>query len=128
MNQSDTTLWRIERDPSLRTTILGLSVLSEAPEWGQLRERIAAVSEEIPRLRQRVVEPPLGLGPPRWVPEADFDLNSHLRRVVAPEPGDLRQRGVPLHDGDGEDVGGVGEERQQGGADEERPPCRRRPG
>lgn len=90
MNQSDTTMWRIERDPCLRTTIVGLAILSKAPDWKRLRARIEEVSYEIPRLRQRVVEPPLGLGTPRWVDDEQFDLDYHLRHVVAPPPGDLQ--------------------------------------
>ena len=34
----------------------------------------------IPRLRQRVLSPPLRIGPPRWVVESTFDLDFHLRR------------------------------------------------
>ncbi|MGD9704470.1 MAG: wax ester/triacylglycerol synthase domain-containing protein [Acidimicrobiia bacterium] len=90
MNQSDTTLWRIERDPELRTTILGMSLFDRTPDWTQLRERIEAVTWEIPRLRQKVAAAPFGIGPPRWVPDPAFDLDYHLRRIVAPEPGDLQ--------------------------------------
>ena len=90
MNQSDTTLWRIERDPSLRTTIVGIAILSEAPDWERLRTRIEDISWEIPRLRQKVAEPALGLGTPRWVQDPGFDIGYHLRRMVAPPPGDLQ--------------------------------------
>lgn len=90
MNQSDTTMWRIERDPSLRTTIVGLSILSRAPEWQRLRARIDEITWEIPRLRQKVVSPRFGLGTPRWVEDTGFDLDYHLRRVVAPAPGTLQ--------------------------------------
>jgi WS/DGAT/MGAT family acyltransferase len=90
MNQSDTTMWRIERDPSLRTTIVGLTILSTAPDWERLRTRIDDVSREIPRLRQKVVQPAFGLGTPRWVEDPGFDLDYHLRRLVAPPPGDLQ--------------------------------------
>jgi WS/DGAT/MGAT family acyltransferase len=87
MNPSDTTLWRIERDPALRTTIVGLSMLDQAPDWDRLRAVIADASVKIPRLRQRVVEPVMG--PPRWVTDPGFDLDYHLRRIQAPAPGDL---------------------------------------
>ncbi len=90
MNQSDATLWRIERDPSLRTTIVAIAILGSAPDWDRLRGRIEQVSWDIPRLRQRVVSPALGIGTPRWVEVEDFDLDYHLRRVVAPAPGDLQ--------------------------------------
>ena len=90
MNQSDTTLWRIERDPSLRTTIVGIAILSEAPDWERLRTRIEDISWEIPRLRQKVAEPTLGLGTPRWVQDPGFDIGYHFRRMVAPPPGNLQ--------------------------------------
>jgi len=90
MNQSDTTMWRIERDPSLRTTIVGLAILSKAPDWDRLRTRIEEVTWEIPRLRQKVMSPAFGLGTPRWVEDTGFDLDFHLRRIVAPEPGTLQ--------------------------------------
>ncbi len=90
MNQSDTTLWRIERDPSLRTTIVGLAILSKAPDWDRLRTRIDEVTWEIPRLRQKVVSPAFGIGTPRWVEDTGFDLDFHLRRIVAPSPGTLQ--------------------------------------
>ena len=90
MNQSDATMWRIERDPSLRTTIVGLAILSESPQWERLRTRIEEITWEIPRLRQKVMTPAFGIGTPRWVQDEDFDLDYHLRRVVAPEPGDLQ--------------------------------------
>ena len=90
MNQSDATLWRVERDPSLRTTIVGIAILSEVPEWARLRARIEELTWEIPRLRQKVVNPVLGIGTPRWVEVDEFDLDFHLRRMVAPAPGSLQ--------------------------------------
>ncbi len=90
LGPSDTTMWRIERDPALRTTIVGITVLERAPEWADLRRRLAEVTIDIPRLRQRVADGPFGLGPPRWVPDRSFDLDLHLRRVRAPAPGDLQ--------------------------------------
>lgn len=90
MNQSDTTLWRVERDPSLRTTIVGLTILHTVPDWTRLRTRIEEVSWEIPRLRQKVMQPAFGLGTPRWVEDRGFDLDYHLRRMVSPAPGDMQ--------------------------------------
>lgn len=88
-NDSDTVLWNIERDPSLRTTIVAVAVLDRAPDWERLRTRILETADTVPRLRQRVVEAPFGMGPPRWVHDDRFDLDYHLRRVVVPPPGDL---------------------------------------
>ena len=44
----------------------------------------------MPRLRQRV-KPALGLQPPVWVDDHDFDLSYHLRRLALAPPGDERQ-------------------------------------
>jgi diacylglycerol O-acyltransferase len=40
------------------------------------------------RFRQRVSEPILPVGPPRWEFDPDFELANHLERVHLPEPGD----------------------------------------
>ncbi len=82
-------MWRIERDPALRTTIVGVTVLDVVPDWHLLRARLLAVADEIPRLRQFVVEPPLGLGSPRWARDPHFDVDLHLRRVVVDGEADM---------------------------------------
>ncbi len=45
----------------------------------------------LPRLRQRLLYPPLGLGTPFWVDHPDFDIHQHLRRVALPGPGSEAQ-------------------------------------
>jgi WS/DGAT/MGAT family acyltransferase len=45
----------------------------------------------VPRMRQRVVEPALGIGTPRWVTVPELDLDAHVRRVRLPAPGSMRQ-------------------------------------
>jgi diacylglycerol O-acyltransferase / wax synthase len=89
MNPTDATLWEIERDPQLRTTIVGLGVLDRAPEWDVVRTVMGQALTRLPRLRQRVVEQRFGVGPPRWV-DTEVDLAFHLRRIAAPAPADLR--------------------------------------
>lgn len=89
LNASDAVLWTIERDPSLRTTIVAIAVLDRAPDWERLRRRLVEASVVAPRFRQRVVEPPMRLGPPRWEIDEGFDIDYHLRRIRAPEPGGL---------------------------------------
>jgi len=41
----------------------------------------------LPRLRQRLVFPPLKLGTPYWVDHPDFDIAAHVRRETLPSPG-----------------------------------------
>jgi diacylglycerol O-acyltransferase len=90
MNESDAILWSIERDPALRTTIVAVAILDRAPDLARLRDTLTVATHEVPRLRQRVVEPAVRLGTPSWVDDDRFDLEYHLRRVGAPAPGDLR--------------------------------------
>jgi diacylglycerol O-acyltransferase len=52
-----------------------------------VRERIAERIHLVPRLRQRLEEPPLGLANPVWVDDTSFDLDWHVRQASLPEPG-----------------------------------------
>lgn len=90
MNDSDEVLWTIERDPALRTTITAIAVLDRPPDMDRLRRKLRAGARLVPRLHQRVVEPPMRLGPPRWVSIGEPDLGYHLRHVIAPPPATLR--------------------------------------
>lgn len=89
MSDADALLWNIEKDPALRSTITALAVLDRAPDWDRLVDKVDRATRLIPTLRQRVVVPPLRVGPPRWTFDAHFDLDYHLRRVRAPAPGTM---------------------------------------
>ena len=65
-------------------------MLDRSPDWQRLRDLMDEACHRVPRLRQKVVATPMRLGPPRWQFDEQFDLDFHLRRVVAPAPGDLR--------------------------------------
>ena len=45
----------------------------------------------LPRLRQRLAYPPLGLGRPFWVDHPEFDIHEHVRRAKVPAPGGEEQ-------------------------------------
>lgn len=82
-------MWRADGgDPRTRSTGVLLEVLGETPDWYRLRRHIAGSCAHIPRLRSRIVEPPLPLVTPRWVPDTDFDLDYHLLHVRLPGEGD----------------------------------------
>ena len=51
---------------------------------GAIGQRIRTV----PRLRQRLIRPPFGAGPPIWVDDRDFDIGHHVTTVMCPAPGD----------------------------------------
>lgn len=50
-----------------------------------VRERLV---DRYSPFRQRIVEPPLGLGLPRWEDDPEFDLNRHIHHLALPAPGD----------------------------------------
>jgi WS/DGAT/MGAT family acyltransferase len=56
-----------------------------------VRQELAGRLHLIPRLRQRVLSPPVGQGPPLWVDDPGFDLANHVRTVQVPAPGGQRE-------------------------------------
>ncbi len=81
MGDADALLWNIERDPHLRSPIVAMLVLDKAPPWKRVLERLDRGTRLIPRMRQRVVEPAVRVGPPAWSADPNFDLEYHVRRV-----------------------------------------------
>jgi diacylglycerol O-acyltransferase / wax synthase len=91
MSGTDTLLWTIGRDPLLRTTIIAVLVLDQAPGWEEVQKRVCALTHVQPRFRSRAQPASsLGWGRPTWVEDSGFDLDIHLRRMVAPSPATLR--------------------------------------
>jgi diacylglycerol O-acyltransferase / wax synthase len=58
-----------------------------APSEDDFLAHIRSRVHHLPRLRQRLLYPPLGLGTPFWVDCPEFDIHRHLRRVTLPAPG-----------------------------------------
>jgi WS/DGAT/MGAT family acyltransferase len=77
-----------ERGP-VSMAVAGVLVFDGGP--GVRRDAIAArIADRIhlvPRLRQRLEAPPLGLANPVWVDDHDFDIDWHVRDATLPEPG-----------------------------------------
>lgn len=46
---------------------------------------------QLPKLRQRVIELPVGLGRPVWADDPDFDVADHVRATTLPWPGSEAQ-------------------------------------
>jgi diacylglycerol O-acyltransferase / wax synthase len=86
MGASDAFAWYMERDPTLRSTVVAVVWLDRAPDWEVLTGRVDRLSRVMPSLRQHVVEPPFRLATPRWTLDPDFDLSWHLRRIAVPAP------------------------------------------
>ena len=67
--------------------VLGLDP-DYVPDLPHVREVIAERVSAVPRLRQRLVRPPLGCGGPIWVDDGAFDIRNHVRAVPCRPPGD----------------------------------------
>jgi WS/DGAT/MGAT family acyltransferase len=92
MNALETAMWRAEAtDPRLRANVTLLELLEPAPDWDRLRAAHEWASRMVPRMRQRVLEPALGVGAPRWVTVEELDLDRHLRRIRLDPPATMRQ-------------------------------------
>jgi diacylglycerol O-acyltransferase / wax synthase len=90
MSPFEALMWRIETDPRLRSPMTIVDLLDRVPDWERLRAAHDWASRLIPRFRQRVQEPALGMGVPTWLDDADFDLDYHLQRVALPAPATRR--------------------------------------
>jgi diacylglycerol O-acyltransferase / wax synthase len=79
--------------PGVQQHVAGLAILDPSERPGgpltpeELAARLAARLEEMPRLRQKLVRPALGLTRSAWVDDPDFDLARHVRGVSVPAPG-----------------------------------------
>ena len=91
MSAFEAVMWRAEVDPRLRSTTTSVLLLDRVPDWDRVYAGHRWTTEAVPRFRQRVIEPTLGVGNPVWVEDPDFNLDYHLRRVRLPEPGTERQ-------------------------------------
>lgn len=90
MSSSDALMWRIEKDPLLRSTIVMIMVFDAALDRQRIVERMERVSRLVPRLRQRVLGHPLSIAPPRWEVDANFSLSYHLRFMRVLGEGTMR--------------------------------------
>ena len=91
MSAWEALMWRAESDPRTRSTGMLLEILDQAPEWNRFVAAHERTVQEIPRLRDRVVVPPVPLVQPVWSPDPEFDLDHHVRTLELPSPGSHRQ-------------------------------------
>jgi diacylglycerol O-acyltransferase len=91
MNDLETLMWRTERHPARSSTIGILMVLDRIPEWDRWHAAHEWAAALVPRLRDRVMDPALPIGPPAWVPDPAFDLDYHVRRTRLPGPGGMAE-------------------------------------
>jgi diacylglycerol O-acyltransferase len=90
MNDQDALMWHIERDPLLRSTMVGVMVLDRALDPERFERSLENLVRAMPRFRQRAEPDPLSIAPPRWEPDPWFNLSFHVARVTAPGLGTRR--------------------------------------
>ena len=67
---------------------VGAALLLSGGTGAQFAGVLARRVNGIPRLCQRLVPPPWGLGRPYWIDDATFDAGTHVSQVRCPGPGD----------------------------------------
>ena len=86
---------RVE-DHGLPMQVAALAILGQAsvagpagpPGLDTLRTAVGRRLHRVPRLRQVLLQPGSGLGPPVWSDDSHFDIRRHVRARRVPAPGD----------------------------------------
>ncbi len=91
MSDHEALMWNIEKDPWLNPNGAAVAILQGSVDPDHFRRTMRSAVARMPRLYERVV-PGIGrLASPAWVPDPEFDVNYHVRRLRLPEPGTERQ-------------------------------------
>lgn len=91
MTDTESMMWRLEKDPHLAATFASITILDRSPNMDRLYERMERTSLLFRRLRRRVQPAPGNIGNPTWVDDSDFDIRYHVRHVSLPQPATMRQ-------------------------------------
>jgi diacylglycerol O-acyltransferase len=91
LSAADRSALQAERGP-VNMAVAGLLVFEPGPgtSYDAVAERLEGRLHLVPRYRQRLEEPPLGLANPVWVDDASFDLHWHLRRATVGSEAEVR--------------------------------------
>ncbi|HWT91912.1 MAG TPA: wax ester/triacylglycerol synthase family O-acyltransferase, partial [Solirubrobacteraceae bacterium] len=81
-----------QEGPNTHMHIGGIALLEgPAPPYRDLVRHIRSRLHLVPRYRQKLAAPPLGLGRWRWVDDPNFNLDYHVRHTGLPGPGGMEQ-------------------------------------
>jgi diacylglycerol O-acyltransferase / wax synthase len=87
LSAQDASFLHIETDRS-QMHIGGVSLFEgPAPDYAAVRAMVLGKLDAVPRYRQRVRFPALGIGRPVWVDDPHFNIAYHLRHTALPDPG-----------------------------------------
>ncbi len=82
----DSAFYYVER-PETPMNIGALTIFDGAIDFAELVEHVDCRLHEIPRYRERIIQAPLNLGQPTWVPDPDFFIGNHVKRTRVEPPG-----------------------------------------
>jgi WS/DGAT/MGAT family acyltransferase len=75
--------------PNAHMHIGGVAIFEgPPPDWDAFLEHVRTRLDRVPRYRQKLAEPPFGLGRPRWIDDPSFNLEYHVLHKALPSPGD----------------------------------------
>jgi WS/DGAT/MGAT family acyltransferase len=87
LSSFDTSFLANEKDNAHMAIGAVLVFDGSTPTQAEFLAQICSRLHQLPRLRQRLLTPPLGLGTPFWVDDETFDVRRHVDRVTLPAPG-----------------------------------------
>ena len=91
----DALMLRLDRgnayNHTLKISVLDPSTDPEGWSWTKAQRMFRERIHLIPVLRQRYLPTPFGLHQPIWVDDPEFDLDSHVRRMMCPAPGGMEE-------------------------------------
>ncbi len=88
MSAIDAAWLRMDRPTNL-AIITSVMWLAREPDWEAVEELLSErLLDRFPRFSQRVVEPRMGIGVPRWEDDPGFQLRRHVHRHRLPAPGE----------------------------------------
>lgn len=76
--------------PNTPMHVGGLNVYEGSLSFDEFKQFLSERLHLAPRLLQRLVTVPMGLGNPSWIDDPDFDINLHLHHAALPKPGDWK--------------------------------------
>jgi WS/DGAT/MGAT family acyltransferase len=91
MSEHEALMWNIEKDPWLNPSGSALTILDGPIDIERFRRQVRYGVANVPRLYQRVVQGLGRISTPAWVPDPEFDFDSHILQLELPAPGSERQ-------------------------------------
>ena len=91
LTEHEALMWNVEKDPWLNPSGASVVLLDQPIDMERFRRVMRNGVARMPRMYQRIV-PGLGrLSTPAWAPDAEFDLDYHVREIELTGDGSLRE-------------------------------------